>query len=71
MNLAMLADAALSHNRLDVARAVSAEASDCLERDEVWCRSELFRFIGLTRWREGDVLSAAENLATAVRAAQR
>ncbi|NKK21158.1 ATP-binding protein [Rhizobium leguminosarum] len=71
MNLAMLADAALSHNRLDVARAVAAEASDYLERDEAWCRSELFRVIGLTRWREGDVLSAAENLAMAVRAAQR
>lgn len=71
MNLAMLADAALLHNRLDVARSVAVDAAEYLNRDEAWCRSELLRVIGLTRSREGDSLSASAYLARAVQVAQK
>jgi ATP/maltotriose-dependent transcriptional regulator MalT len=70
LNLAMLADAALSHGRLDVAQTAADEAESCLYRDEQWARSELLRVIGLTRWREGNVSSAIEFLKMAMRAAQ-
>ena len=71
MNLAMLSDAALLHNRLDVVQRVAVEALDYLNHDEAWCRSELLRVVGLARWREGDTLSAVEYLARAVQVARK
>jgi hypothetical protein len=70
MHLAMLAEAALSHDRLDIAKAITAEAEDFLDLNESWCASELLRVIGLTRWREGNVQSAAQLLTKALQVAK-
>lgn len=67
LRLAMLADVALSYDRLDIARASIVEALEHLERNgERWCRAELLRLQGMVRWREGDVQEAERLLQEAV-----
>ena len=71
MRLAMLADAALSRDRLNVARAAIAQALKHVRRTgEHWCSAELLRLQGVVRWREGDVPGAEEAFEEAVRVAQ-
>ncbi|MGL4960822.1 MAG: ATP-binding protein [Inquilinus sp.] len=71
IHLAMLAQAALSHGRIDAARAAVEEALDYAEdRGERWCTAELLRLHGMLRWREGDVPKAHEVLREAVRVAR-
>lgn len=71
MRLAMLAEAALPHGRLDLARAGIAEALNYAEqREERWCNAELLRILGLVRWHEGDAPGAERAIAEAVQVAQ-
>jgi hypothetical protein len=70
MHLAMLADAALLHDHLDLARAVIVEAEKYANQTgERWCRAELLRLQSIVHWREGklsradDVLKKAMNVA--------
>ncbi|MGE0718229.1 MAG: winged helix-turn-helix domain-containing protein [Alphaproteobacteria bacterium] len=60
---ALLAEAALRHGLIDVARASVAAALDHLERlEEFWCEPEVLRARGLLQWREGDVGEAERTL---------
>jgi len=71
IHLAMLAQAALSHGRIDAARAAVEEALDYTkDRGERWCIAELLRLLGMLRWREGDMLKAQEALREAVKVAR-
>jgi len=71
IHLAMLAQAALSHGRIDAARAAVEEALDYAEDGgERWCTAELLRLHGMLRWREGDMPKAQEVLREAVRVAR-
>ncbi|BBK33378.1 putative ATPase [Stella humosa] len=65
---AMLAAAALQHDRMDIARESIAAALDHLERqEEFWCQPEVLRVRGLVQWRDGDTEEAERTL---LRAAQ-
>ncbi len=69
-SLSMLAEAALRHDRLDVARDSIVTALDLIERNEErWCQPEVLRVLGLLQWREGDIIGAEQSLLSAVRLA--
>ncbi|WP_218823276.1 ATP-binding protein [Inquilinus limosus] len=71
MRLAMLAEAALVHDRLDLARPSIAEALEYADqREERWCSAELLRVLGLVRGRDGDAPGAGRAFEEAVRVAQ-
>ncbi|EJL21279.1 winged helix-turn-helix domain-containing protein [Novosphingobium sp. AP12] len=68
MYLAVLADAALRYDRVEIARTAVSQALSHLDvQSEDWCKAEILRMRGVLEWRDGDV-SAAE--ATLVAAAQ-
>jgi len=70
MFLAMLAEAALRHDRLDVARESIAAALASLERqEEYWCQPEVLRVQGLVQQREGDAPGAEQTLLRATQVA--
>jgi predicted ATPase/DNA-binding winged helix-turn-helix (wHTH) protein len=62
----MLAEAALRHGKIDVARASMLPALDLAEREEPWCLPEALRVQGLLRWQEGDRQGAEQSLSRAV-----
>ncbi|MEJ0017630.1 MAG: winged helix-turn-helix domain-containing protein [Acetobacteraceae bacterium] len=62
----MLAEAALQHGDLDIARANVPLALDLAEREEPWCLPEVLRVQGLLRWQAGDVMEAERSLLRAV-----
>lgn len=71
MHLAMLGEAALTHDRLDLARSSLAEAvRRAGQQDERWCRPELLRLRGLIEAADGDRATAAASLQQAMQAAE-
>ncbi|NKE48588.1 AAA family ATPase [Roseomonas frigidaquae] len=68
--LCMLADAALRHGRLDIARESMATALDMVERNEErWCEPEVLRVRGILQWREGDARGGEASLLRAAKLA--
>jgi predicted ATPase/DNA-binding winged helix-turn-helix (wHTH) protein len=71
MRLAMHADAALSHDQFDVARASVKQALEHAHRTgEHWCDAELRRLQGMIRWRERDFEGAERRLYEAIQLAR-
>ncbi|WP_232495727.1 ATP-binding protein [Novosphingobium kaempferiae] len=70
MYLAMLAEAALAHDRLDEARSSIAAAHERSDiQAERWCLPEILRVKGLVHRHEGDMEGARQTLWQAVEAA--
>lgn len=68
--LAMLAEAALRHGRVEIARtAVNAALERAERQSEHWCRPELLRVRGLLLHRDGDLFAAEQTLLQAVQLA--
>ncbi|MDR6289553.1 putative ATPase/DNA-binding winged helix-turn-helix (wHTH) protein [Inquilinus ginsengisoli] len=71
IRLAMLAEMALAHDRLDLASTSIAKALEYADqRDERWCSAELVRVLGLVRRHVGDAQGAERAFEVAVRIAR-
>ncbi|WP_172982583.1 winged helix-turn-helix domain-containing protein [Phyllobacterium sp. SYP-B3895] len=69
--LAMLAEAALRHKRIALARDSLSAAFDRADRQgEYWSQPELHRVHGLVQWRDGDLSGASETLLLATETAR-
>ena len=69
--LAMLAEAALRHKRIALARDSLSAAFDRADRQgEYWSQPELQRVRGLLQWRDGDLSGASETLLLATETAR-
>jgi len=72
MRLALLTDAALQKDRLDIAQVALAQAVHYAGRNgENWSDSELFRLEGLMSWHKGDLIDAKRLLRKSYQVAER
>jgi hypothetical protein len=72
MRLALLTDAALQKDRLDIAKVALAQAFHYSGRNaENWSDAELFRLEGMMSWHRGDLIDAKRLLRKAYGVAER